>query len=92
MCLLIVAYPQPEVHPMIELRDVEVIDYTDDAHVYRIDGRDVHVPTLLVMSRTTARWIGDRGTHVIPRWVAERLGLDERSTPAADARRWFGGL
>ncbi len=73
---------------MIELRDVEVIDYTDDAHVYRINGRDVFVPTLLIMSRTTAHWIGDRGTLVIPRWVAEHLGIDESPTPAADARRW----
>jgi hypothetical protein len=59
---------------------VEVIDQTDDTHVYCVDGREVHVPTLLVMSRTTARWIGECGTLVIPRWLAEHLGLAD---PAA---------
>ena len=60
----------------VTIRNVEVVRATDLIVVYRVDGRDVRVPPLHIRSGSTATRDGQRGTLVLPRWVAKELGFD----------------
>jgi hypothetical protein len=55
--------------------DVEVVGETDLTLICRLRGRRVMVPRLQIDPRTTVRRVGDRGTLVIPRWLADDLGV-----------------
>jgi hypothetical protein len=59
----------------VTIRDVEVVRATDLIVVYRVDGHEVRVPPLHIRSGTTAQRNGQRGTLVLPRWIAKELGL-----------------
>lgn len=61
----------------ITFDDVEVLSATDMALRCRIRGKVVTLGRLQVMQGTTVTRIGDRGRVVIPRWVAQELGLPE---------------
>jgi hypothetical protein len=56
-------------------RDVEVVAATADILKCRIGARIVAIPRLQLLPDTTISRVGDRGTVVLPRWVAEQLGL-----------------
>jgi hypothetical protein len=60
---------------LVEVHDVEVVGDTGLTLVCSIAGRRVLVPTLQIHPRSTARRPGDRGTLVLPRWLAQNLGL-----------------
>jgi len=59
----------------VVIDDVEVIGDTGWTLICVIGGRRVIVPRLPIDPRSTARRVGDRGTLVMPRWLAENLGL-----------------
>ena len=59
----------------VELADVELVRRTDLVLVYRIDGREVRIPPLQVLSGSVTT-PNRRGKLVIPRWLAKDLGLD----------------
>lgn len=55
--------------------DVEVLTATGTALIVRVKGRRVTVPRGDLAPGTTIKNDGDRGTLVIPRWLADTLGL-----------------
>ncbi len=55
--------------------DAEVLTATNTALVVRVKGRRVTVPRGDIEQGTTIKQDGDRGTLVIPRWLADTLGL-----------------
>jgi hypothetical protein len=55
--------------------DAEVLTATNTALVVRVQGRRVTVPRGDLEPGTTLKQDGDRGTLVIPRWLADTLGL-----------------
>jgi hypothetical protein len=55
--------------------DAEVLTATNTALVVRVKGRRVTVPRGDLEPGTTIQRDGDRGTLVIPRWLADTLGL-----------------
>jgi hypothetical protein len=57
------------------VEDVEVVGETDLTLMCRIRGRRVMVPRLQIDPRSTVRRTGDRGRLVVPRWLADDLGL-----------------
>ena len=59
----------------IEVRDVEVVAATYFTLRCIIGGRYVGVPSLKTLPGTDVARRGDRGRLVLPRDVAERLGL-----------------
>lgn len=60
---------------VIEIDDVEVVKDTDLTLICFIRGRRVMVPRLQIDPRSTVRRVGDRGTLVVPRWLAQDLGI-----------------
>ncbi len=59
----------------VTIKDVEVMSATDMRVLYRVDGRVVTVPPLHIRAGSTATRTGQRGTLILPRWVAEELAL-----------------
>lgn len=59
----------------VTLDGVEVVKANDMRVVYRVDGREVSVPPLHIRPGSTATRTGQRGTLVLPRWVAQQLAL-----------------
>ena len=57
------------------LRDVEVVDKTDLRVICRVGDRTIKIPPLRILEGTTIRSPGDRGVLILPRDVAEELGL-----------------
>jgi hypothetical protein len=55
--------------------DAEVLTATNTAFVVQVNGRRVTVPRGDLEPGTTIQRDGDRGTLVIPRWLADTLGL-----------------
>jgi len=55
--------------------DVEVVGETDITLICRIRGRRVMVARLQIDRRSTVRQVGDRGTLIVPRWLANDLGV-----------------
>jgi hypothetical protein len=55
--------------------DAEVLTASNTALVVRVQGRRVTVPRGDLEQGTTIQRDGDRGTLVIPRWLADTLGL-----------------
>jgi hypothetical protein len=62
----------------VEFGDIEVLDHDGSMLWCRIAGRTVAVPSLRFLSGTQIRATGDRGKLVLPREVAENLGLIAR--------------
>jgi hypothetical protein len=58
--------------------DVEVLSATDMSIRCRVRKKTVMVGSLQPLAGTTISHAGDRGRLVLPRWVAEDLGLIER--------------
>ncbi len=56
-------------------RDVEVIEDAGNALLCTVSGKRVWVPVLEIRYGTEVGKLGDRGNLVIPRRVAERIGL-----------------
>lgn len=59
----------------VTLADTEVLAATGTALVVRVRGKRVTVPRADLQRGTTIDRDGDRGTLVIPRWLADTLGL-----------------
>jgi hypothetical protein len=59
----------------IEFPDVELIHEAPAALCFRINGQEVWVPRPGILSAWGLVKRGDRGTLVLVRWAAERLGL-----------------
>jgi hypothetical protein len=59
----------------VEFPDVVAIDDTGLVLVCLIGGRRVLVPRLPIDPRSEVQRAGDRGTLLIPRWLAADLGL-----------------
>jgi hypothetical protein len=55
--------------------DVEVLVATATALIVRVKNKRVTVPRGDVEPGTSVQRDGDRGTLVIPRWLADTLGL-----------------
>jgi hypothetical protein len=64
--------PEPD---HIAYADAVVLTATATALIVRVKGRRVTVPRGDLAAGTTIQRDGDRGTLVIPRWLAETLGL-----------------
>jgi hypothetical protein len=62
--------------------DVEVVRNTGLVLICRIGGREVMVPPLHILPGTTIRRVGDRGTLVVPDWVAHELGVAGKCSSA----------
>ncbi len=61
----------------VTLQDVEVLQATDAALCCRVAGREVWVPLAQVgIADQVVRKPGDRGTLIIPDWLARELHLD----------------
>ena len=59
----------------VEFRGVLVLDHAGLELRCDINGRIVGVPFLRMLPGSTVRWAGDIGTLVLPRDVAQNLGL-----------------
>jgi hypothetical protein len=60
---------------IIAIRDVEVVAESEGRLVCRVDGRQVEIPTLLVQPGSQVWTRGDRGTLLVPLWLASELGV-----------------
>jgi hypothetical protein len=60
---------------VVEFVDVEVLSYTGIALVCVVGGKRVMVPPRGIQWGSTAWRPGDRGTLIIPRLLAETLGM-----------------
>ena len=60
---------------IIAIRNVEVIAESERGLVCRIGGRQVEIPTLLVQPGSQVWTRGDRGTLLVPLWLASELGV-----------------
>lgn len=60
---------------VVAIRNVEVVAETESGLVCRIEGREVNVPTLLVQPGSQVWTRGDRGTLLVPLWLASELGV-----------------
>ena len=63
----------------VEFRGVLVLDHAGLVLRCDINGRIVGVPFLRMLPGSTVRWAGDVGSVVLPRDVAENLGLIPRA-------------
>ena len=63
----------------VEFRGVVVLDHAGLVLRCDINGRIVGVPFLRMLPGSTVRWAGDIGYLVLPRDVAENLGLISRA-------------
>ncbi|HEV7732814.1 MAG TPA: hypothetical protein VGR62_11655 [Candidatus Binatia bacterium] len=64
--------PSPD---LCTFADVEVVNATGTALIVRVKQLRVTVPRHDLQDGTTIRNDGDRGALVIPRWLADTLGL-----------------
>lgn len=61
---------------LAEIDDVEVVGATDKAIRVRVDGgREVWVPQSQVHDNSEVWKLGDKGTLVVPEWLAIDKGL-----------------
>jgi hypothetical protein len=60
---------------VVEIPNVDAMSDTGLTLVCLIGGRRVMVPHLQIHRRSTVRRVGDRGTLVVPRWLAADLGV-----------------
>jgi hypothetical protein len=89
------AGPGRAIMETVEFVKVKVLDASSTGLLCRIKERDVLIPPALVGPGSRIRSAGDRGTLVIPRWLAIGLGLVSpfspptapRHDPAAARRR-----
>jgi hypothetical protein len=59
---------------LVELHDVEVVRKTRLVLVYRIDGREVRLPSLEVQPGSVVT-PGQHGTLILPKWLAKEFGI-----------------
>ena len=60
---------------IIAIRNVEVVAESERGLVCCIGGRQVEIPTLLVQPGSQVWTRGDRGTLLVPLWLASELGV-----------------
>jgi hypothetical protein len=63
----------------VEFRGVVVLDHAGLVLRCQINDKIVGVPPLRMLPGSTLRWAGDVGSLVLPRDVAENLGLISRA-------------
>ena len=78
MVYLLLCPPVGTMDRIIAIRNVEVVAESEGRLVCRIDGRQVDIPTLLVQPGSQVWMRGDRGTLLVPLWLASELRVARR--------------
>jgi len=63
--------------------DVEVVAASDLAMRVQVQGKVIVVGSTQPLAGTTIRWLGERGSLVLPRWAVRELGLSEPAPRAS---------
>jgi hypothetical protein len=75
MVRVLLCRPVGTMDRIIAIKDVEVVAESEGGLVCRIEGRQVEIPTLLVQPGSQVWTRGDRGTLLVPLWLASELGV-----------------
>jgi hypothetical protein len=67
---------------IIELEDVEAVAETERGLVCRIGAQRVEIPMVFIAPGSSVWECGDRGSLLIPLWLASEHGLVPGSSPA----------